>query len=249
MSEAWIKVRTVLPTDGRLRIASRKCHASTVTCFGALVTLWCLADSHADENGVLNGYTVDDVDALLGLPGFCNSLPVDWIDVSGEYVKLPNYQQHNGSTGRTRAQATKRKQLSRSQRDTSVTREEKKREEEIDTPIAPKGASSRAKKISLADYLAECEAQRADPIPANDGVWKYPETMGLPADWIPLAWWAFQGRYLAKPGEKVVRYLSWPQAFRNAVRENWLRLWWLKDGAYELTTAGQQALREMRTDR
>jgi hypothetical protein len=139
MSGAWIKVRTVLPTDGRLRIASRKCHASTVTCFGALVTLWCLADSHGDENGVLNGYTADDVDALIGVPGFCNSLPSDWIDLSGEFVKLPDYQQHNGSTGKSRSQATKRKTLSRSNRDTSVTREEKKREEKNKNPIVPSG--------------------------------------------------------------------------------------------------------------
>jgi len=132
----WIKVRTVLPTDGRLRIASRKCHASTVTVFGALVTLWCLADSHANENGELIGYTADDIDTLVELPGFCASLPTDWLDISGEFVKLPNYQEHNDSTGKSRALATKRQkahravtQTSRSERDTSVTREEKKREE------------------------------------------------------------------------------------------------------------------------
>lgn len=137
MSEAWIKVRTALPTDGRLRIVSRKCHASTVTCFGALVTLWCLADTHTDENGVLTGYTADDVDALVSIPGFCNSLPTDWIDLSGEFVKLPNYQQHNGSTGKSRSQAAKRQTLSRSNRDKSVTREDKKREEKNKNPIVP----------------------------------------------------------------------------------------------------------------
>lgn len=132
----WIKVRTVLPTDGRLRIVSRKCHASTVTVFGALVTLWCLADSHADENGTLTGYTCDDIDDHVQVPGFCSSLPSDWIDASGEFVKLPNYQEHNGTTGKSRALANKRQkkhrdvtEVSRSERDTSVTREEKKREE------------------------------------------------------------------------------------------------------------------------
>jgi hypothetical protein len=132
----WIKVRTVLPTDGRLRIVSRKCHASTVTVFGALVTLWCLADSHADENGTLTGYTCDDIDDHVQVPGFCSSLPADWIDMSGEFVKLPQYQEHNGTTGKSRALATKRQrkhrevtEVSRPERDTSVTREDKKREE------------------------------------------------------------------------------------------------------------------------
>lgn len=142
----WIKVRTVLPSDGRLRIASRKCHASTVTVFGALVTVWCLADSHADENGVLVGYTEADIDALAEVPGFCSSLPTDWIDLSDEYVKLPNYQEHNGTTGKSRALANKRQarcrdvtDASRSQRDKSVTRVDKKREEkkEVELEVLP----------------------------------------------------------------------------------------------------------------
>lgn len=133
----WIKVRTVLPTDGRLRIASRKCHVLPVTVFGALVTLWCLADAHAAENGELVGYTADDVDALVGVPGFCSALPADWIDLSGEFVKLPNYQEHNGTTGKTRAQDAKRQkrhrsttEVSRDERDEKRTRGEEIREEE-----------------------------------------------------------------------------------------------------------------------
>ncbi|KLD65446.1 hypothetical protein [Dyella japonica] len=140
MVDPWIKLRTKLPKDGRLKIVSRKCHVSTVTVVGALVTLWCLADQHADEFGELYGYTTDDVDAEVGVPGFCEALPSEWVDVSGEWVKLPDYQEHNGTTGKSRAQATKRKRNeraatpvaseSRSERDTGVTREEKSREEQ-----------------------------------------------------------------------------------------------------------------------
>lgn len=144
----WIKVRTVLPSDGRIRIVSRTCHVLPVTAFGALVTLWCLADSHANENGELVGYTCADVDELVGVPGFCEALPADWIDVAGQYVKLPNYQEHNGSTGKTRAQDSKRQKrhrgvtdVSRSERDTSVTREDKSREDkkEQKQKTAPSG--------------------------------------------------------------------------------------------------------------
>lgn len=136
MADDWIKVRVKLPSDGRIKIASRSCHASTVTTFGALVTLWCLGDAHADQNGVLVGYTEADIDELVCVPGFCKALPAEWIDLSGEFVKLPEYQEHNGQTAKTRAQATKRKRRerdvtpeSRHKRDTSVTREEKRREE------------------------------------------------------------------------------------------------------------------------
>lgn len=159
----WIKVRTVLPSDGRLRIVSRKCHASTVTVFGALVTVWCLADSHADENGVLIGYTEADIDALAEMPGFCSALPADWIDLSGEYVKLPSYQEHNGTTGKSRALANKRQakcrgvtEESRSKRDTSVTRIEKKREEkkEVQSEVLPAWLPDKA----WADFVAHRKA-------------------------------------------------------------------------------------------
>jgi hypothetical protein len=117
-----------------------------VTTLGALVTLWCFADAHADENGVLLGYDAAAIDERVKLPGFCESLPSDWIDISDEWVKLPDYQEHNGSTAKARAQTTKRKRkersvtdvtnVSRTDRDTSVTREEKRREE-INTPVVP----------------------------------------------------------------------------------------------------------------
>lgn len=136
MAGDWIKIRTSLVRDGRVRIVSRKCHAPNASVVGALVTLWCLADEHSDENGSLFGWTKEDIDQFVELPGFCDSLPSDWIDLSGEFVNLPNYQEHNGQTAKSRAQASKRQKLSRSQRDKSVTREEKRREENI-TPIIP----------------------------------------------------------------------------------------------------------------
>lgn len=116
------------------------------------------------------------------------------------------------------------------------------------TPCSPPGGgrARRKRKVTLREYLDECEANGTEPIPTGDAVHGYPDSMGLPAEWIPLAWWAFQGRYLAEKGEDEKRYTSWPQVFRNAVRGNWLKLWWVQpNGAPQLTTAGMQAKREM----
>ena len=100
--------------------------------------------------------------------------------------------------------------------------------------------------MPLATYLADCETSGTDPIPETDAVWRTAEAAGLPREWVALAWWSFQGRYLANPGDKAKTYASWPQAFRNAVRENWLKLWWpTDDGGYRLSPAGVQAQREM----
>lgn len=173
MAGDWIKVRTSLPRDGRLLVSSRKCHAisvkdvtqvsqrrhAPVTIFGALVMMWCHADQHADEKGVMVGYTSEDIDSLVGLPGFCAALPEDWISFTDDgWVQLPDYSRHNGDSAKKRAQAANRKQSqrerdkdhaasvtgvtkeSRSEGDEghkeSGTREEKRRD---NTPIVPKG--------------------------------------------------------------------------------------------------------------
>ena len=142
MANDWIKFRTKLITDGRVAFVSDQCHASTVTVIGALVTLWCLGDQHADANGVLFGYTFERINKIVDIPGFCDFLPGDWIDRADGWVKLPNYQEHNGTTAKGRAQATSRKRherertvvqdQSRNGRDKNVTREEKRREEKKD---------------------------------------------------------------------------------------------------------------------
>lgn len=129
----------------------------------------------------------------------------------------------------------------------SPNQEQEQEQEEKLPPVSPKGGAKRDRSITLREYLASCDAQGVDPIPADDAVWGYPESMGLPESWVSVAWWAFQGRYLAEPGDKAKRYTSWPQAFRNAVRENWLKLWWTDGNGYRLTTPGVQAQREMET--
>ena len=148
MAGDWIKIRKTLFNDGRVRILSAKCPQSVQHCVGALVQLWSLADDCADENGVLLGYTKQVIDELVCTPGFCDALHEDWIDLSGEWVKLPDYQQHNGATAKRRAQDAQRKKFKRSGQkpypqnvrkksasgeDVLRTREEKRREEYITT--------------------------------------------------------------------------------------------------------------------
>mgnify|MGYP001614223595 CR=1 FL=1 len=44
-------------------------------------------------------------------------------------------------------------------------------------------------------------------------------------------------------GERPKTYNDWRAVFRKAVREGWLKLWFLDGQQYALTTAGQQAQR------
>jgi hypothetical protein len=107
---------------------------------GALVTLWSLADSHADEDGTIAGYDFQDIDDLVGVPGFCESLPDDWICQTDGWVNLPNYQEHNGRNAKKRAQTAKRvanakanakgnDEVTQAALPDALPREEKRREE------------------------------------------------------------------------------------------------------------------------
>lgn len=113
MASEWIKFRRSLLTDGRVRKMSAKLRTNVREVLGALVIFWCLADEHADENGELFGWSFDEMDGLVGLKGFCDALPESWLDKSGEWVKCPEYLEHNGSSAKRRAEDSKRKRAVR----------------------------------------------------------------------------------------------------------------------------------------
>ncbi len=81
--------------------------AVTLVC-GALARMWCLADTHIDENDVLP-LGKSDLDDVIGIPGFCDLLPGDWLTVIDEtHVKLPSFHEHNGTEAKKKAVTQKR---------------------------------------------------------------------------------------------------------------------------------------------
>lgn len=115
-------------------------------------------------------------------------------------------------------------------------------------PISPKGDNpadskpprvrKKSEAISLADYIAGCDASDSDYIPETCTVFDYRETIGLPMDFLKLSWLVFRDRYEGSPSKKQA---SWPMTFCNAVKGNWFKLWYQGDGGWTLTTAGKQA--------
>ncbi len=222
MAGDWTKVRTSLPRDGRVLEASRKCHALSVTnngqtspichaalaMFGAIVKFWCHSDAHANSEGVLVGYTKLDVDQEVGLPGFCDSLPSDWIEFTPEgWVKLPHYDRHNGDNAKKRAQALNRKrsqrerdnghaesvtdegQKSRAKSDSSVTRvQSTESTESTGTPPTPSGVEqllNRAKALLRIRPSTPLDSGQASAWKKNKGV-----VAATPEEeWLLLIWW------------------------------------------------------------
>jgi uncharacterized protein YdaU (DUF1376 family) len=92
--------------------------------------------------------------------------------------------------------------------------------------------------ILLADYLNDCKAKGEKPISSDDPLFAYCEQAGIPDDYTALAWRVFKDAHLSKSK----KYIDWKAAFRNAVKQDWYKLWAIdREGNFYLTTAGKQA--------
>lgn len=97
--------------------------------------------------------------------------------------------------------------------------------------------------MSLKAWLDAVRERGEIPVPGDDPVFGYASKVGLPPEFLALAWRAFRHRYLEQHPRK--RYTDWRRVFRNAVEGNWLKLWFLDPVSqqYGLTTVGEQAKR------
>jgi len=146
---------------------------------GALVRFWSLADQYAeisDGAAMLNGYTPNEINEDVEIPDFVESLPACWCEIREGSLYLPEYQEHNGQTGKSRALAAKRKERSRkrhasvtpmSRSSVTQTGPEKRREEKnINTPLTPLGGNSTKPKQNPSDW-SEVAKLLPDESPLN----------------------------------------------------------------------------------
>lgn len=99
-------------------------------------------------------------------------------------------------------------------------------------------------RVVLKAWAAATKAKGETLIPEDDPVFGYADKVGIPRDFLDLAWPAFRHRYTVQHPEK--RYVDWRRVFRNCIEGNWLKLWYVgQDGEYRLTTTGIQAQRAM----
>ena len=257
MAGDWIKMRTDLQSHPKVvRILSALCpqgvreQSEKFRVIGGLHAVWSIFDAHS-EDGSLKGYTPDLLDHMIGWQGFSRALEsVGWLSFDGmETLTLPEFTAHNGQSAKRRGEDQKRKRDGRKSCPQSVrkvsdemrTREEKRREDKKQE----KRTRGKAREITLTDWIAELGD--ADAVPADDPIFDWAGKVGIPRDWIALAWWAFEGRYTGDGQGRAKTYADWRATFRNAVREDWLKLWRSGPEGCVLTTAGQQAQREMQS--
>jgi len=107
--------------------------------------------------------------------------------------------------------------------------------------ITPKETTKRNSSITLSTFLDHCRQSSEKPIQDDDPIFPYAEKVGISQEMLAICWGEFKRAYLAS----TKRYSDWRAHYRNAVRKNWYKLWFIRDGELAVwTTTGEQARRE-----
>lgn len=155
MAGDWIKMRIDLqshPKVVRILSAIQRTEVQKVTdkfrVIGGLHAVWSVFDTHSVD-GALQGYTPNLLDHIVGLNGISQAMiDVQWLGYDGaETLVMPEFAEHNGKSGKRRAEDQKRKRegrkcpqsvrnLSADDVEENRTREEKRREDKENTFVA-----------------------------------------------------------------------------------------------------------------
>ena len=96
--------------------------------------------------------------------------------------------------------------------------------------------------VTIAEWIARTKAAGEWLIPDDHPVLAYADDVGIPGEWLRIAWTAFVHRFTyGKPNE---RRNDWRAYFDQHVRGDFLKLWMWTDngrGGWKLTAAGFQA--------
>jgi hypothetical protein len=149
MAGDWIKMRKSLLGDPRVVRIMSALRADRFRTIGGLFSAWCLLDEQT-EDGILQGYTAEVFDEVVGLNGLAKAMQsVGWLVISPQGVAAPNFTEHNGKSAKRRDQENVRKMSARhadklqtesaleKRREEKSDRREEKRTEETNTEIHP----------------------------------------------------------------------------------------------------------------
>jgi hypothetical protein len=108
MAGDWIKMRGNLWDDPRVSRLVDLTDTNEAQVIGGLYWLWASADQHT-EDGVMPGLSLRQIDRKTGIPGFGDALvSIGWLVDHQEGVRIVNFEEHNGSSAKTRASTAKR---------------------------------------------------------------------------------------------------------------------------------------------
>lgn len=204
MAGEWLKLELSTPDKPELLKLSRITQLHKDAVLGKLIRIWAWFDRNSVD-GHVDGVVAADIDELALHDGFSIALKqVNWMDFSDaeQWVKLMNFDRHNGETAKTRALKTKRQEKWRANKDANV---------DYETSTQPSTTASTR------------EEKRREDIKRG-----LPEDFSI-SDGIKI--WAQKNGYsqLDKHFDNFIdsclakgyKYKDWDAAFRNAIKNNW----------------------------
>lgn len=165
MAGDWIKMRIDLQSHPKIVRILSETGSDKFRAIGGLHAVWSIFDTHS-EDGVLTGYSAKTLDHVIGWDGFTDAMmAVGWVEETAGGLVMPEFEEHNGKSGKRRAEDQKRKRESRKcpqiVQDKSAdlrTREEKRREDkELKISCDQQAESPKADRI---DYSVVSQAFR-----------------------------------------------------------------------------------------
>lgn len=102
---------------------------------------------------------------------------------------------------------------------------DKKTDEYTDTPSRKRSSSG----VTLSAYVQECEEKGEKPISDEHYIRTYATDSGITGEMLGLCWHRFVEEHTIG-ARKTKKQKDWPQTFANAVKDNWYRFWYVKDG-------------------
>lgn len=132
MAGDWIKVEISTPEKPEVIAIAAALGIEQDAVVGKLIRFWSWCDANC-KSGCAHGVTVSFVDRYCAQPGFGDAIvSVGWLRASDRGLTVPNFDRHNGQSGKTRALAARRMAKSRCASSATESQPEKRREEVTD---------------------------------------------------------------------------------------------------------------------
>lgn len=111
-------------------------------------------------------------------------------------------------------------------------------------PSATKPKRERKERCTLKTFIDRCRQAGETAISGYEPLRKYVDGVGLPMEFVQLAWDVFKAEHGADGIHERRMQADWRRHFLNYVTKGYYRLWYANaEGQFALTTQGVQAQR------
>lgn len=223
MAGDWIKMRNDLTDDPAVIEIASKLGLDEFAVVGRLHAFWAWLDEQS-RDGHAPGVTSAWLDRKVQRDGFASALvSVGWLEIGDGGLRIPNFENHNGSTAKTRALGTRRKQ-----------RERASEESESVAPIVlPPSFNGHANGHAVTVTKARPEKRREEKRKENPvSVRKTGIPQGFEISERVRKWAGEKGyrnldaqleAFLSHVKRNGAKYLDWDEALMNAIRSDWAK--------------------------